>query len=208
MKIFESEKGQKVLKIIKLVVILATVALLAALGLYMLLRHDTRPAFSPGITKELLEMKLGPLQLGQSDTEVRAILGEPDSVSDSGEVIREDGSSGICWFYRTNPQSEALYDVSLTFRDTGSGSRLDAIMLLPDCTWTLPNGIGIGTGGKEVDRLCENYAVSNAQSADGTAGYTVYSRRSGDLSLDVVIGRGKVVSVALSGFHPDPQTEP
>lgn len=188
MKLFESEKGQKVWRIIKLVVIILTVLVLIALGLYMLLRRNTRPEYSPAVTRELLEMKIGSLQLGQTDTEVRAILGEPEL-----EAVSDDGS-----LFRSYPS----YGAELRFRDSGSGYRLDEITALEGCGWKLPNGVGIGTEGKEVDRICEDWVVTKEQSPDGTAGYTVYSRRSGDLSLSVIIERGKVISFGLSGFFP------
>lgn len=51
--------------------------------------------------------------------DVRAMLGEPDSTNNAGEIQREDGVWEVCWFYNTSGSADVLYDLRLRFTNTG-----------------------------------------------------------------------------------------
>ena len=95
----------------------------------------------------LSSARLGPLFLGMSADELRALYGEPDQVSNSGPVTDADGNQRICWWYDLEGGNAAYSsDVKLDLADAGEGWFLNEIYLYPECALTLDTGVGIGSG--------------------------------------------------------------
>ena len=103
----------------------------------------------------ILSAELGGLRLGMKREDVQAMLGEPDSVSNTGEIQREDGVWEVCWFYNTSGSADVQYDLRLRFTNTGmrdgSGSVLSEVWTQSPCDWTLDTGIGIGSPQEAVE---------------------------------------------------------
>lgn len=111
------------------------------------------PPQEAGEASQLLSVRLGGLQLGMTSEQVRAQLGEPDHTSNSGAVLYDDGFWRICWFYNTANDPERLSDAKLSFtRQDGSEEDwvLSEIMVSGSCTWTLDNGLGLGSSREEL----------------------------------------------------------
>lgn len=83
------------------------------------------------VSARILATEIGGLRLGMKREDVRAMLGEPDSTNNAGEIQREDGVWEVCWFYNTSGSADVLYDLRLRFTNTGmrdgSGSVLSEV---------------------------------------------------------------------------------
>ena len=110
---------------------------------------------SDPIAARILSTEIGGLRLGMKREDVQAMLGEPDSVSNTGEIQREDGVWEVCWFYNTSGSADVQYDLRLRFTNTGmrdgSGSVLSEVWTQSPCDWTLDTGIGIGSPQEAVE---------------------------------------------------------
>ena len=156
---------------------------------------------SDPIAARILSTELGGLRLGMKREDVRAMLGEPDSTNNAGEIQREDGVWEVCWFYNTSDSADVLYDLRLRFTNTGmrdgSGWVLSKVWAQSPCDWTLDTGIGIGSPQEAVDA-----AYPDAAFAPGSAENTwIYSYTAGDLYLRILVTDGEVSSIDLGGLN-------
>lgn len=156
---------------------------------------------SDPIAARILSTELGGLRLGMKREDVRAMLGEPDSTNNAGEIQREDGVWEVCWFYNTSDSADVLYDLRLRFTNTGmrdgSGWVLSKVWAQSPCDWTLDTGIGIGSPQEAVDA-----AYPDAAFAPGSAENTwIYSYTAGDLYLRIIVTDGEVSSIDLGGLN-------
>ena len=166
---------------------------------------------SDPIAARILSTELGGLRLGMKREDVRAMLGEPDSTNNAGEIQREDGVWEVCWFYHTSDSADVLYDLRLRFTNTGmrdgSGWVLSKVWAQSPCDWTLDTGIGIGSPQEAVDA-----AYPDAAFAPGGAENTwIYSYTAGDLYLRIIVTDGEVSSIDLGGlneYHFPDEEEP
>ena len=166
---------------------------------------------SDPIAARILSTELGGLRLGMKREDVRAMLGEPDSTNNAGEIQREDGVWEVCWFYHTSDSADVLYDLRLRFTNTGmrdgSGWVLSKVWAQSPCDWTLDTGIGIGSPQEAVDA-----AYPDAALAPGGAENTwIYSYTTGDLYLRIIVTDGEVSSIDLGGlneYHFPDEEEP
>ena len=156
---------------------------------------------SDPIAARILSTEIGGLRLGMKREDVRAMLGEPDSTNNAGEIQREDGVWEVCWFYNTSDSADVLYDLRLRFTNTGmrdgSGWVLSKVWAQSPCDWTLDTGIGIGSPQEAVDA-----AYPDAAFAPGNEENTwIYSYTAGDLYLRIIVTDGEVSGIDLGGLN-------
>lgn len=143
----------------------------------------------------LLSVRLGDLQLGMTGEQVRAQLGEPDLTSNSGAVLYDDGFWRICWFYNTANDPERLSDANLTFTKADGSEEdwvLSEIMVSGSCTWTLDNGLGLGSSRQEILA-----AYPDAQESDDG----ICSLQDGNLFLTFDTRTGFAEHITLGGLN-------
>lgn len=172
---------------------------------------------SDPIAARILSTELGGLRLGMKREDVRAMLGEPDSTNNAGEIQREDGVWEVCWFYNTSDSADVLYDLRLRFTNTdmrdGSGWVLSKVWAQSPCDWTLDTGIGIGSTRDEVLSAYPD-AQLESDTADGVAvdrSWEQFYYRAGDLYLRIIVTDGEVSSIDLGGlneYHFPDEEEP
>lgn len=169
------------------------------------------------VSARILATELGGLRLGMKREDVRAMLGEPDSTNNAGEIQREDGVWEVCWFYHTSDSADVLYDLRLRFTNTGmrdgSGWVLSKVWAQSPCDWTLDTGIGIGSTRDEVLSAYPD-AQLESDTADGVAldrSWEQFYYRAGDLYLRIIVTDGEVSSIDLGGlneYHFPDEEEP
>ena len=153
--------------------------------------------------EQILKASLNGLQLGMTSEQVRQLLGNPDSYSNSGPVQREDSLWEICWFYNTSGSADVQYDLKLRFVGTGlrdgSESVLNEVWAQDPCTWMLDTGIGIGSPQEAVDAAYPNAAWTNetAIENDREVLVTTYRLRSGSLYLSIVLEDSVVQNISF-----------
>ena len=168
---------------------------------------------SDPIDARILSAALGDLRLGMTSGEVAALIGGPDSFSNSGAVERADELQEICWFYNTSGSADVLHDASLTLvgddvRD-GPDAVLSSIWITSPCTWTLDTGIGIGSTRDEVLSAYPD-AQLESDTADGVAvdrNWEQFYYRAGDLYLTITLRDEAVASIELGGLNADPDPD-
>ena len=163
------------------------------------------------VEEQILKASLNGLQLGMTSEQVRQLLGNPDSYSNSGPVQREDGLWEICWFYNTSGSADVQYDLKLRFVGTGlrdgSESVLNEVWAQDPCTWMLDTGVGIGSPQEAVDAAYPDAAFEPGD----TENSWVYSYFAGDLYLGIKVEDGAVSYISLGGlneYHFPDESEP
>ncbi len=155
------------------------------------------------VAARILATELGGLRLGMKREDVRAMLGEPDSTNNAGEIQREDGVWEVDWFYNTSGSTDVRYDLSLQFTNTGmrdgSGWVLSSVSAMPPCTWTLDTGIGIGSPQEAVDTAYPDASFD----PDHAENRTVYYYGAGDLYLLITVEDGEVSHISFGGLNAE-----
>lgn len=160
---------------------------------------------SAAVGTRILSTSFGYLQLGQTQHDVYEALGTPDSTSNTGAVLYDDGFWRICWFYNTSGTTEYLHDLTLTFtrpadtEDRSSNWVLSELMASATCPWTLDTGLGMGSTSVEVLA-----AYPDAQLLDDG----ICSLQDGDLFLSFDTRTGLVEHITLGGlnaYHESPE---
>lgn len=160
---------------------------------------------SAAVGTRILSASFGYLQLGQTQHDVYEALGTPDSTSNTGAVLYDDGFWRICWFYNTSGTTEYLHDLTLTFtrpadtEDRSSNWVLSELMASATCPWTLDTGLGMGSTSGEVLA-----AYPDAQLLDDG----ICSLQDGDLFLTFDTRTGLVEHITLGGlntYHESPE---
>ena len=159
------------------------------------------------VSARILATELGGLRLGMKREDVRAMLGEPDSVSNTGEIQREDGVWEVCWFYNTSGSADVLYDLRLRFTNTGmrdgSGWVLSEVWTQSPCDWTLDTGIGIGSPQEAVDAAYPDAVWTHETMIenDQEIPYDLYELTSGDLFMLIRVEAGEVSHISFGGLN-------
>ena len=162
---------------------------------------------SDPIAARILATELGGLRLGMKREDVRAMLGEPDSTNNAGEIQREDGVWEVCWFYHTSDSADVLYDLRLRFTNTGmrdgSGSVLSEVWAQSPCDWTLDTGIGIGSPKEAVDAAYPDAVWTHETMIenDQEIPYDLYELTSGDLFMLIRVEAGEVSHISFGGLN-------
>ena len=155
------------------------------------------------VAARILATELGGLRLGMKREDVQAMLGEPDSTNNAGEIQREDGVWEVNWFYNTSGSTDVQYDLSLQFTNTGmrdgSGWVLSGVSAMPPCTWTLDTGIGIGSPQESVDAAYPDASFD----PDHTENRNVYYYGAGDLHLLITVEDGEVSHISFGGLNAE-----
>ena len=155
------------------------------------------------VAARILATELGGLRLGMKREDVQAMLGEPDSTNNAGEIQREDGVWEVNWFYNTSGSTDVQYDLSLQFTNTGmrdgSGWVLSGVSAMPPCTWTLDTGIGIGSPQESVDAAYPDASFD----PDHTENRKVYYYGAGDLHLLITVEDGEVSHISFGGLNAE-----
>ena len=155
----------------------------------------------------ILSAELGGLRLGMKREDVQAMLGEPDSVSNTGEIQREDGVWEVCWFYNTSGSADVQYDLRLRFTNTGmrdgSGSVLSEVWTQSPCDWTLDTGIDIGSPQEAVEAAYPDAVWTHETMIenDQEIPYDLYELTSGDLFMLIRVEAGKVSHISFGGLN-------
>ena len=161
------------------------------------------------VAARILATELGGLRLGMKREDVRATLGEPDSVSNTGELQREDGVWEVCWFYNTSGSADVQYDLRLRFTNTGmrdgSGSVLSEVWAQSPCNWTLDTGIGIGSPQETVDAAYPDAVWTHETMIenDQEIPYDLYELTSGDLFMLIRVEAGEVSHISFGGLNAE-----
>ena len=164
---------------------------------------------SDPIAVRILSTELGGLRLGMKREDVRAMLGEPDSVSNTGEIPREDGVWEVCWFYNTSGSADVQYDLRLRFTNTGmrdgSGSVLSEVWTQSPCDWTLDTGIGIGSPQEAVEAAYPDAVWTHETMIenDQEIPYDLYELTSGDLFMLIRVEAGEVSHISFGGLNAE-----
>ncbi|MCI7135117.1 MAG: hypothetical protein MSA04_08860 [Clostridiales bacterium] len=159
------------------------------------------------IAARILSTELGGLRLGMKREDVRAMLGEPDSTNNAGEIQREDGVWEVCWFYHTSDSADVLYDLRLRFTNTGmrdgSGWVLSKVWAQSPCDWTLDTGIGIGSPQEAVDAAYPDAVWTHETMIenDQEIPYDLYELTSGDLFMLIRVEAGEVSHISFGGLN-------
>ena len=165
----------------------------------------------------ILSAELGGLRLGMKREDVQAMLGEPDSVSNTGEIQREDGVWEVCWFYNTSGSADVQYDLRLRFTNTGmrdgSGSVLSEVWTQSPCDWTLDTGIDIGSPQEAVEAAYPDAVWTHETMIenDQEIPYDLYELTSGDLFMLIRVEAGEVSHISFGGlneYHFPDEEEP
>ena len=165
----------------------------------------------------ILSAELGGLRLGMKREDVQAMLGEPDSVSNTGEIQREDGVWEVCWFYNTSGSADVQYDLRLRFTSTGmrdgSGSVLSEVWTQSPCDWTLDTGIDIGSPQEAVEAAYPDAVWTHETMIenDQEIPYDLYELTSGDLFMLIRVEAGEVSHISFGGlneYHFPDEEEP
>ena len=162
---------------------------------------------SDSVAARILTTELGGLRLGMKREDVQAMLGEPDSVSNTGEIQREDGVWEVCWFYNTSDSADVLYDLRLRFTNTGmrdgSGWVLSKVWAQSPCDWTLDTGIGIGSPQEAVDAAYPDAVWTHETMIenDQEIPYDLYELTSGDLFMLIRVEAGEVSHISFGGLN-------
>ena len=162
---------------------------------------------SDPIAARILATELGGLRLGMKREDVRAMLGEPDSTNNAGEIQREDGVWEVCWFYNTSGSADVLYDLRLRFTNTGmrdgSGWVLSEVWTQSPCDWTLDTGIGIGSPKEAVDAAYPDAVWTHETiiENDQEIPYDLYELTSGDLFMLIRVEAGEVSHISFGGLN-------
>ena len=162
---------------------------------------------SDPIAARILATELGGLRLGMKREDVRAMLGEPDSTNNAGEIQREDGVWEVCWFYHTSDSADVLYDLRLRFTNTGmrdgSGWVLSEVWAQSPCDWTLDTGIGIGSPKEAVDAAYPDAVWTHETiiENDQEIPYDLYELTSGDLFMLIRVEAGEVSHISFGGLN-------
>ena len=162
---------------------------------------------SDPIAARILSTEISGLRLGMKREDVRAMLGEPDSVSNTGEIQREDGIWEVCWFYNTSGSADVQYDLRLRFTNTGmrddSGSVLSEVWAQSPCDWTLDTGIGIGSPQEAVDAAYPDAVWTHETMIenDQEIPYDLYELTSGDLFMLIRVEAGVVSHISFGGLN-------
>ena len=157
----------------------------------------------------ILSAELGGLRLGMKREDVQAMLGEPDSVSNTGEIQREDGVWEVCWFYNTSGSADVLYDLRLRFTNTGmrdgSGSVLSEVWTQSPCDWTLDTGIDIGSPQEAVEAAYPDAVWTHETMIenDQEIPYDLYELTSGDLFMLIRVEAGEVSHISFGGLNAE-----
>ena len=164
---------------------------------------------SDPIAARILSTEIGGLRLGMKREDVRAMLGEPDSTNNAGEIQREDGVWEVCWFYNTSGSADVLYDLRLRFTNTGmrdgSGSVLSEVWAQSPCDWTLDTGIGIGSPQEAVDAAYPDAVWTHETMIenDQEIPYDLYELTSGDLFMLIRVEAGEVSHISFGGLNAE-----
>ena len=162
---------------------------------------------SDPIAARILSTEIGGLRLGMKREDVQAMLGEPDSVSNTGDIQREDGVWEVCWFYNTSGSADVQYDLRLRFTNTGmrdgSGSVLSEVWTQSPCDWTLDTGIGIGSPQEAVDAAYPDAVWTHETMIenDQEIPYDLYELTSGDLFMLIRVEAGEVSHISFGGLN-------
>ena len=157
----------------------------------------------------ILSAELGGLRLGMKREDVQAMLGEPDSVSNTGEIQREDGVWEVCWFYNTSGSADVQYDLRLRFTNTGmrdgSGSVLSEVWTQSPCDWTLDTSIGIGSPQEAVEAAYPDAVWTHETMIenDQEIPYDLYELTSGDLFMLIRVEAGEVSHISFGGLNAE-----
>lgn len=157
----------------------------------------------------ILSAELGGLRLGMKREDVQAMLGEPDSVSNTGEIQREDGVWEVCWFYNTSGSADVQYDLRLRFTNTGmrdgSGSVLSEVWTQSPCDWALDTGIGIGSPQEAVEAAYPDAVWTHETMIenDQEIPYDLYALTSGDLFMLIRVEAGEVSHISFGGLNAE-----
>ena len=161
------------------------------------------------IAARILSTEIGGLRLGMKREDVRAMLGEPDSVSNTGEIQREDSIWEVCWFYNTSGSADVQYDLRLRFTNTGmrdgSGWVLSKVWAQSPCDWTLDTGIGIGSPQEAVDAAYPDAVWTHETMIenDQEIPYDLYELTSGDLFMLIRVEAGVVSHISFGGLNAE-----
>ena len=164
---------------------------------------------SDPIAARILSTEIGGLRLGMKREDVQAMLGEPDSVSNTGEIQREDGVWEVCWFYNTSGSADVQYDLRLRFTNTGmrdgSGSVLSEVWTQSPCDWTLDTGIGIGSPQEAVEAAYPDAVWTHETMIenDQEIPYDLYELTSGDLFMLIRVEAGEVSHISFGGLNAE-----
>lgn len=164
---------------------------------------------SDPIAARILSTELGGLRLGMKREDVQAMLGEPDSGSNTGEIQREDGVWEVCWFYNTSGSADVQYDLRLRFTNTGmrdgSGSVLSEVWTQSPCDWTLDTGIGIGSPQEAVEAAYPDAVWTHETMIenDQEIPYDLYELTSGDLFMLIRVEAGEVSHISFGGLNAE-----
>ena len=137
------------------------------------------------------------------------MLGEPDSVSNTGEIQREDGVWEVCWFYNTSGSADVQYDLRLRFTNTGmrdgSGSVLSEVWTQSPCDWTLDTGIDIGSPQEAVEAAYPDAVWTHETMIenDQEIPYDLYELTSGDLFMLIRVEAGEVSHISFGGLNAE-----
>ena len=159
------------------------------------------------VSARILATELGGLRLGMKREDVQAMLGEPDSTNNAGEIQREDGVWEVCWFYNTSGSADVLYDLRLRFTNTGmrdgSGWVLSEVWAQSPCDWTLDTGIGIGSPQEAVDAAYPDAVWTHETMIenDQEIPYDLYELTSGDLFMLIRVEAGEVSHISFGGLN-------
>lgn len=162
---------------------------------------------SDSVAARILTTELGGLRLGMKREDVQAMLGEPDSVSNTGEIQREDGVWEVCWFYNTSGSADVQYDLRLRFTNTGmrdgSSSVLSEVWTQSPCDWTLDTGIGIGSPQEAVEAAYPDAVWTHETMIenDQEIPYDLYELTSGDLFMLIRVETGEVSHISFGGLN-------
>lgn len=157
----------------------------------------------------ILSAELGGLRLGMKREDVQAMLGEPDSVSNTGEIQREDGVWEVCWFYNTSGSADVQYDLRLRFTNTGmrdgSGSVLSEVWTQSPCDWALDTGIGIGSPQEAFEAAYPDAVWTHETMIenDQEIPYDLYELTSGDLFMLIRVEAGEVSHISFGGLNAE-----
>lgn len=164
---------------------------------------------SDPIAARILSTEIGGLRLGMKREDVQAMLGEPDSVSNTGEIQREDGVWEVCWFYNTSGSADVQYDLRLRFTNTGmrdgSGSVLSEVWTQSPCDWALDTGIGIGSPQEAVEAAYPDAVWTHETMIenDQEIPYDLYALTSGDLFMLIRVEAGEVSHISFGGLNAE-----
>lgn len=147
------------------------------------------------VREQLLSMTLGGLRLGMPEAEVKAIMGEPDEVSNSVAITDADGNTRISWFYKSSGDSDTRHDVNLGMIDTGDGWILNEINAFSSSDFALSNGIRIGSTLEEVDAVCGSDYVVTQEDPE-----RIYELGENQLYLQILLSDDIVTCISLGVY--------